>query len=87
MQPRGEPLAAPAGPLHQRPRSLEETQQQVREVRACGGGCLGVGVPAAEEQGSAEAGRPGLARLEGRGPQEQQGLGARILLGTAGRLE
>ena len=68
VQPRGEPLMVPAGPMHQRPGSLEETQQQVREVRAVRRRVSRAGALAEEEQGSAEAGRPDLARLEGRGP-------------------
>lgn len=64
VQPRGEPLAAPAGPLHQRPGSLEETQQQVREVRAVrrrvsrrGSTCSGgAGLRGGWEAGSGEVG-------------------------------
>nr|CAI9708720.1 unnamed protein product [Rangifer tarandus platyrhynchus] len=62
----GEPLTAPAGPLRQRPGSLEEAQQQGRERRAVRRRRLGAGALAEGEQGSAEAGRPGLASLEGR---------------------
>lgn len=64
VQPRGEPLAAPGGPLHQRPGSLEEAQQQVREVRAVrrrvsrrGSTCSGgAGLRGGWEAGSGEVG-------------------------------
>ena len=81
VQTRGEPLTVPAGPLHQRPGSLEETQQQVREVRAVrrrvsrrGSTCRGgAGLRGAWEAWSGEVG--GKRALGAAGPWRAGPLG------------